>query len=112
MKRGCERCRSCTASNPSQRGTSMAEATISLPFLSENSPVILEREGMVDRVGIRNVLCALAKICDGKAEHTASMWQDTTTAQVRNRWAWRVESLAEGNALGRWQECIDPLACE
>ena len=87
----------------------MAEATISLPFLSENSPVMLELEGMVDRVGIRNVLYALAKICDGKAEHTASMWQDTSTAQVWNRWAWRIESLAEGSQLGRWIDCVDPL---
>jgi hypothetical protein len=55
----------------------MAEATSSLSqaFFTENSPAFLELEGMVDRVGIRNVLYALAKICDGKAEHVASMWQ-------------------------------------
>ena len=92
----------------------MAQATdsISQAFFSENSPAMFELEGMVDRVGIRNVLYALARICDGKSEHTASMWQDTSTAQVWNRWAWRIESLAEGNTIGRWQDCIDPLACD
>ena len=57
----------------------VAQATNSLsqPFFTENSPAMLELEGMVDRVGIRNVLYALAKICDGKAEHVASMWQQT-----------------------------------
>jgi hypothetical protein len=91
----------------------MAQATdsISQAFFSENSQAMLELEGMVDRVGICNVLYALAKLCDGKAEHTASMWQDTSTAQVWNRWAWRLEGLAEGNTIGRWQDCIDPLAC-
>ena len=92
----------------------MAQATdsISQAFFSENSPAMLELEGMVDRVGIRNVLYALARICGGKAEHTASMWQDTSTAQVWDKWAWRLEDLAEGNAQGRWQNCIDPPACE
>jgi hypothetical protein len=92
----------------------MAQATNSLSqaFFAENSPAILELEAMVDRVGIRNVLYALAKICDGKAEHVASMWQDVSTAQVWNRWAWRLEGLAEGSTLGRWQDCVDPLACD
>jgi hypothetical protein len=92
----------------------MAQATniLSQAFFAENSPAMLELEAMVDRVGIRNVLYALAKICDGKAEHVASMWQDVSTAQVWNKWAWRIESLAEGNTLGRWQDCVDPLACD
>ena len=51
----------------------MATDSISQAYFSENSPAMFELEGMVDRVGIRNVLYALAKICDGKAEHTASM---------------------------------------
>ena len=55
----------------------MANSILSQPFFTENSPAMLELEGMVDRVGIRNVLYALAKICDGKAEHVASMWQQT-----------------------------------
>jgi hypothetical protein len=88
----------------------MANSILSQPFFAENSPAFLELECMVDRVGIRNVLYALAKICDGKADHVASMWQDVSTAQVWNRWAWRLESLAEGNTLGRWQDCVDPLA--
>jgi hypothetical protein len=86
-----------------------ATSTLSQAFFSENSPAMLELEAMVDRVGIRNVLYALAKICDGKAEHVASMWQDVATAQVWNRWAWRLEGLAEGSAQGRWQDCVDPL---
>jgi hypothetical protein len=63
----------------------MANASLSQSFFTENSPAMLELESMVDRVGIRNVLYALAKICDGKAEHVASMWQDTATSQVWNR---------------------------
>ena len=46
----------------------MATDSISQAFFSENSPAMFELEGMVDRGGIRNVLYALAKICDGKAE--------------------------------------------
>ena len=43
----------------------MAQATdsISQAYFSENSAAMFELEGMVDRVGIRNVLYALAKIC-------------------------------------------------
>jgi hypothetical protein len=88
----------------------MANSGVSQPFFAENSPGMLELESMVDRVGIRNVLYALAKICDGKAEATASMWQDETLAQVWNRWASRIESLAEGSTLNRWHNCVDPLA--
>jgi hypothetical protein len=87
----------------------MANASLSQPFFSENSPAMLELESMVDRVGIRNVLYALAKICDGKAEHVASMWQDVSTSQVWNRWAWRIEGLAEGSTIGQWRDCVDPL---
>ena len=42
----------------------MALPSLSQPFFAENSPAMLELESMVDRVGIRNVLYALAKICD------------------------------------------------
>jgi len=36
----------------------MATNILSQPFFAENSPAMLELEGMVDRVGIRNVLYA------------------------------------------------------
>jgi hypothetical protein len=81
-----------------------------MAYFEEGSEAMLQLEAMVDRVGIRNVLYALAKICDGKAEATASMWQDETLAQMWNRWASRIESLAEGSTLNRWRNCIDPLA--
>jgi hypothetical protein len=42
----------------------MANASLSQSFFTENSPAMLELESMADRVGIRNVLYALAKICD------------------------------------------------
>jgi hypothetical protein len=65
----------------------MAQANNSLsqPFFSENSPAMLELEGMVDRVGMANVLYALAHIALAKADHLETNWQDRASAYL-----WRV----------------------
>lgn len=41
-------------------------------------------EQMIDSLGITIVLHMLAAICDGKTNHVAIHWQDTTLAK---RWA-------------------------
>lgn len=56
------------------------------PYFCEGSDAMLALEGMIDRVGIANVLYALAHVCNAKSEHVATIWQDTTGAKV---WAKR-----------------------
>jgi hypothetical protein len=41
-------------------------------------------EELIDRYGIADVLHCLMRICDAKAEHVASNWQDASLAK---RWA-------------------------
>jgi hypothetical protein len=60
----------------------------------------LEQE--VDRCGIRAVLESLAIVCDLKAEHLASNWQDTKTAKVWAHWA---RTIDRASALKQ----LDPL---
>jgi hypothetical protein len=55
-------------------------------YFAEGSEAMLALEGMVDRVGISNVLYALAHICNAKAEHLEHNWQDRISAKV---WAKR-----------------------
>lgn len=40
-------------------------------------------EAMIDKVGLSKVLFLLAEVCDGKAEHLRSNWQDANAAIVR-----------------------------
>ena len=47
-----------------------------MAILNENSLAFEEIEHLVDPVGARNVLYALAKICDAKADHLSANWQD------------------------------------
>lgn len=47
-------------------------------------------EALVDKHGLANVLSALARICDEKAEHLAVNWQDTASAKV---WAEDAEAI-------------------
>jgi hypothetical protein len=58
----------------------MAEANQA--YLSDNSPAMLVLEGIVDRVGLRNVLYALEHICHAKAQHLEANWQDEASAKV------------------------------
>jgi hypothetical protein len=52
------------------------------PYFADGSPAMLELESMVDEVGMRNVLWALAHIADGKADHVENNWQDRQLARV------------------------------
>jgi hypothetical protein len=68
------------------------------PFFAEGTPAMMALEDMVDRVGLANVLYALASICNAKANHIEEGWQDQITAKawVRDarkldRWAAQVE---------------------
>lgn len=60
--------------------------TVQKPYFCEGSEAMLQLEAMIDRVGIANVLYALEHICDAKAEHLATNWQDASSAKV---WAQR-----------------------
>lgn len=51
------------------------------PYFCEGSDAMLALEGMVDKVGLANVVHALAHICSEKAAHIESNWQDKSTAQ-------------------------------
>ena len=53
-------------------------------YFTEGSEAQHALEAMVDKVGLRNVVYALASICDGKAEHLAHAWQDHISAK---QWA-------------------------
>lgn len=66
------------------------------PFFCEGSPAMVQLETMIDRVGIRNVLFALSSICDAKAEHLHSNWQDHVAARIWEARGNRVGKLAEG----------------
>ena len=56
------------------------------PYFAEGTEAMLALEAMIDKVGIANVLYALAHICGAKSEHVATNWQDTIGAKV---WAKR-----------------------
>jgi hypothetical protein len=53
-------------------------------------------ERLMDRVGLRAVLIALAEICSDKADHVSVMWDDESMAR-----AWRTAECAIGVAVPR-----------
>lgn len=55
------------------------------PFFCAGSPAMVQLETMVDRAGMRNVLYALASICDAKGEHLRTNWQDANEARLWER---------------------------
>ena len=61
------------------------------PYFCEGSEAMVQLEAMVDRVGVRNVLHALAHICGEKASHLEANWQDAEAAKVWDK---------AGNAIG------------
>jgi len=65
------------------------------PYFCEGSEAMLQLEGMVDKVGIRNVLWALERICAAKAEHVAVNWQDTVTAKAWEKQARLIHKTAQ-----------------
>lgn len=52
------------------------------PYFAEGTDAMLALEGMIDKVGIANVMYALAHVCNAKADHLVSNWQDTVGAKV------------------------------
>lgn len=54
----------------------------------------MELAAMVDRYGLSAVLNELANICNGKADHIATNWQDAPSAKFWERDA-RVIAAAE-----------------
>jgi len=55
------------------------------PYFAEGTEAMLALEAMVDKVGVSNVLYALQHICDAKADHLESNWQDRVSAKVWER---------------------------
>ena len=74
-----------------------------MPYFTEGSPAMVELESMVDKVGIRNVLWALAHIAGAKAEHVATNWQDVLLAKQWMKISGQIQSLVP-------RIKIDPLA--
>lgn len=63
-------------------------------YFAEETEAMVALEEMVDKVGVRNVLYALAHICNAKAEHVAVNWQDTAMAKEWTRAAAKVDAFA------------------
>jgi hypothetical protein len=68
--------------------------TTDQPCFAEGTPAMVALEAMVDKVGLRNVLFALAHIANAKAEHVATNWQDCTTAKVWAKQAAKLDGIA------------------
>jgi hypothetical protein len=60
-------------------------------YFEENSEAMLQLEAMVDKVGLSNVLYALAHIARMKADHIAINWQDHRLARSWGDDANRIE---------------------
>jgi hypothetical protein len=56
--------------------------TKQMAYLEEGSEAMVALEAMVDRVGMANVLYALAHICWAKAEHLETNGQDKASAYL------------------------------
>lgn len=52
------------------------------PFLEDGTPAFVNLELLVDRVGLQNVIYALALIARLKAEHIRHDWQDEALANL------------------------------
>ena len=50
-------------------------------------------EAEIDKCGIRAVLEAISIICDLKAEHLASNWQDVTSAKAWVLWQLQIDRM-------------------
>ena len=64
------------------------------PYFAEGTPAMVELEGMVDKVGLSNVLYALAHIAFMKAEHLQSNWQDKAGAKAWQGDARKLDAFA------------------
>jgi hypothetical protein len=68
-------------------------------YFAENTPAMLALESMVDATSVANVLYALARICNEKADHLAANWQDDGTAAKWAEFALRLDKIAASKLL-------------
>ena len=59
----------------------------------------LTLEHLVDSTSLSDVLAALAEVCDDKAEHLLSSWQDEPAAKAWQKAASRVDECAHSVAV-------------
>jgi hypothetical protein len=64
------------------------------PYLAKGGEAMLALEVMVDKVGLRNVIFALACIAEDKAEHVRSNWQDHALAKKWENDARKLDAIA------------------
>jgi hypothetical protein len=72
----------------------MTTASSCLTFKSGDKALtayMCELEAFIDRYGVADVLHALEKICDAKAEHIAVNWQDAKSAKQWAKFAHAIE---------------------
>jgi hypothetical protein len=65
-----------------------------MAILEKNGPAMQGLESLIDQVGLRNVVYALALISAEKAEHLRSNWQDDASARVWDSDARKLDSCA------------------
>jgi len=65
-----------------------------MAYFEEHSEAMVALEAMVDKVGMANVLYALAHISNLKAQHLEENWQDNSGAQLWDRRAATLDKLA------------------
>lgn len=63
------------------------------PFFAEGTEAMLQLEAMVDKVGVSNVLHALAYIAGQKAAHIETNWQDASSAKAWQERANKIGAL-------------------
>lgn len=63
-------------------------------YFAEGTEAMLALEAMVDKVGLRNVVYALAQIADAKAEHIHTNWQDHALAKKWENDASKLDAIA------------------
>lgn len=63
-------------------------------YFQEGSEAMLALETMVDKVGLRNVVFALATIAENKAEHIHTNWQDHALAKRWENDAHKLDAIA------------------
>lgn len=65
-----------------------------MAYFEEGSEAMIQLKSMVDRVGLQNVLYALAHICQAKAQHVSENWQDEYLSKAWAKQYRRMESAA------------------
>ena len=67
--------------------------------MKTQAQLIAEIEPIVDSSSLADVLFALARMCNEKAEHLESNWQDAITARVWDRAARKIDRLAGDSTI-------------